>query len=148
MSGPVDFNERVQTYAGFFATLSPQSLDRLDALFAPDARFKDPFNDVTGVPAIRAVFEHMYRVCPAPAFEVGEWALTGRIAFIRWRFTDGPVAGRSMALDVDGMSRVVFDEAGRVVEHVDYWDPAAALYERIPVFGALLRALRRKLSAA
>ncbi|WP_018954610.1 nuclear transport factor 2 family protein [Thioalkalivibrio sulfidiphilus] len=147
MNGPVDLAERVQDYAEFFATLTPQSLDRLVELFAPDACFKDPFNDVTGVPAIRAVFEHMYRVCPAPRFEVREWALSGQTAFIRWRFTDGPAAGRRMALDVDGMSRVMFDEAGRVVEHVDYWDPAAAIYDRIPVFGALLRALRRKLSA-
>lgn len=143
----MDMTRQVQAYGDFFSSLSPQGLDRLDGLFAPDARFRDPFNDVTGVPAIRQVFEHMYKVCPAPRFEVREWAFTGRTAFIRWRFTDGPPEGRSMALDVDGMSRVVFDAQGRVVEHVDYWDPAAQLYERIPLLGAVLRALRRRLSA-
>jgi len=143
----VDLNEALRTYGAFFQELSPDSLDRLNGLFAPGARFRDPFNDVTGVPAIRAVFEHMYRVCPAPRFEVLESALTGHTAFLRWRFIDGPVEGRSLALDVDGMSRVVFNAEGRVVEHVDYWDPSAQLYERIPLLGAVLRALRRRLSA-
>jgi hypothetical protein len=32
--------------------------------------------------------------------------------------------------------------------HRDYWDAAQELYEKIPVLGAVLRGLRRKLSIA
>lgn len=144
MSG-ADLLARVQAYGDFFEALTPERLDELDRYFAPDARFRDPFNDVTGIAAIRAVFEHMFRHCPRPRFEILEHAVTGRTAFIRWHFTDGRVHGRT--LDVDGMSRVIFDEAGRVVEHVDYWDAASQFYERIPVLGTVLRVLRRRLQA-
>jgi steroid Delta-isomerase len=36
----------------FFETLSPETVSQVGALYAAQARFKDPFNDVTGVPAI------------------------------------------------------------------------------------------------
>jgi steroid Delta-isomerase len=142
-----DLDARVDAYARFFEELTPERLRDLDTFFAPDARFRDPFNDVRGVSAIRAVFEHMYRVCPEPRFRVLERARDGHTAFCRWHFTDGPAGGRRMALNVDGVSRVVFDADGRVTEHVDYWDPCANLYERIPVMGTVLRLLRRRLSA-
>ena len=143
-----DTDGRLADYARFFETLTPQRLGELDAYFAPDARFRDPFNDVRGVPDIRAVFEHMYRVCRDPRFRVLERVRTGNIALIRWRFTDGPAEGRRMALNIEGMSRVQFDALGRVVEHVDYWDAAGQVYERIPVLGWILRLLRRRLSAS
>jgi len=43
-----------------FETLSPAAVEALDALYAPDARFKDPFNDVRGLPEIQRIFRHMY----------------------------------------------------------------------------------------
>ncbi|OOG25921.1 hypothetical protein B1C78_05575 [Thioalkalivibrio denitrificans] len=143
-----DLDRRLADYARFFEALTPEGLGELDAYFTPDARFRDPFNDVRGVPDIRGVFEHMYRVCPEPRFRVLERARTGNIALIRWRFTDGAAAGRRMALNIEGVSRVQFDARGRVVEHVDYWDAAAQVYERIPVLGGILRLLRRRLSAS
>jgi hypothetical protein len=52
----------------------------------------------------------------------------------------------SLALAIEGVSEVRFDAAELVVEHVDYWDPAAAVYERLPLLGGVLRGLRRRLA--
>lgn len=145
MSG-VDLDARIHAYASLFHGLTSARVDELEPFFTPKARFRDPFNDVIGWPSIRAIFTHMYRVCPEPGFEVLEWARTGNVAFIHWRFTNGP-PGRRMSLNVEGLSRVEFDQSGRVVSHMDYWDPAAGIYERIPLIGALVRWLRRRISA-
>jgi len=48
----------LEAYCEFFAGLRPADLERLQAVFTEDARFRDPFNDVRGRDAIRAVFEH------------------------------------------------------------------------------------------
>ena len=40
----------------FFETLSPQSLAQISAHYTPEARFKDPFNEVQGNAAIRRIF--------------------------------------------------------------------------------------------
>jgi ketosteroid isomerase-like protein len=50
-----------------FESLTRAELGRLDALYAADASFKDPFNDVRGVPAIRRIFEHMFDTLVEPA---------------------------------------------------------------------------------
>ena len=56
--------------ARFYETLTPAALPGLDQLYAPDARFRDPFNEVAGTAAIRRIFEHMFATTEAPRFEV------------------------------------------------------------------------------
>ena len=120
--------------------------DRLDTLaeaYAPDARFVDPFNDVTGIEAIRRVFAHGFRQCPGMSFSVSSRAIDGDRGLLRWRMCCGEEAG---ALAIDGMTEVTLDADGRVIEHVDHWDPAAQLYERVPLLGGLMRLVRRRLA--
>jgi len=139
--------DQLARYCAFFGALQPADVARLPEYFAPDARFKDPFNDVRGVAAVQAVFAHMYRVTEGPRFEILEQAVAGATGFVRWRFRFAP-RGRPHALrEIEGMSRVVFGPDGRVAEHVDYWDPIEGLYDGLPVLGAVLRALRRRLGA-
>jgi len=134
----------VETYVRFFENLDMESLNHLDAVFSEAATFKDPFNAVQGRRAIRQVFEHMFRTTRSPRFAVRDWMCSGHAAFIRWRFTCS-VKGR--AIDVTGVAHVSFDDSGRVTAHVDYWDAAEGLYERLPVVGVLVRWLRGRLAA-
>ena len=135
---------RLDEYIRFFDTLSPGSLQHLARFFTDDARFKDPFNDVTGLAAIRHVFEHMFRVTARPSFAVTEAMESGDTALLRWVFT---CRIRRYEIAVTGVSFVLFANDGRVREHIDYWDPAEGIYDRLPVIGALLRWLRRRLAA-
>ena len=72
--------------ARFYETLTPAALPGLDQLYAPDARFKDPFNEVAGTAAIGRIFAHMFATTEAPRFEVtdcieqGEQAIAGQHA--------------------------------------------------------------------
>lgn len=134
----------VERYVRFFETLTPSSLAALDSVFDAGARFKDPFNDVSGIDAIRRVFEDMYERCEEPTFNVDDVACDGDTCFIGWTFHFRR-SGR--AHDIDGVSRVRFEPAGRAIEHIDYWDPASQVYEGIPLLGGLLKALRRRLGA-
>lgn len=131
-------------YGEFFATLTPDRLERLDRVFTPDARFLDPFNDARGVAEIARVFRHMYAHTEAPRFVVHCWSRDGDTAFYHWTFS-ARVRGRG--LTIDGVSRVLFAADGRVREHVDYWDPTPPVYRRVPVVAALLRGLARRLTA-
>ena len=134
-------------YCELFAGLRPEDLLRLPDYFAPDARFKDPFNDVRGLAAVRAVFAHMFAVTEDPRFAILEQALSGSTGFVRWRFRFAP-RGRPQAVrEIEGVSRVLFGADGRAVEHVDYWDPVEGLYDGLPLLGWVLRMVRRRLGA-
>lgn len=138
MSG--DTAGALAAYCAFYESLTPDRLGALDQLLAPDVRFTDPFNDVSGVPAVRRVFEHMFRQCADARFQVLHTAVAGQSGYIQWHFHCG-------AVKVEGVSRVSFDDDGRVRRHVDYWDPARQLYETVPVIGGVMRFIRRRLSA-
>lgn len=138
---------RVQRIVERFESLSPGDLDRLGELYAPDARFKDPFNDVRGVDAIRRVFAHMFATLENPRFEVLDAAVDGDRTYLGWNFRFGLPRWLRREACIGGVSRLRLDGEGRIAEHVDYWDPAEGLYEKLPAVGALMRWLRRRAAA-
>jgi ketosteroid isomerase-like protein len=139
---------RVQLIVERFERLSPADLDRFDSLYAPDARFKDPFQDVQGVAAIRGVFAHMYVALHEPRFVVHDIVVDGDQCFLTWdflfrfrRFDKG------VTQTVRGGSHLKLAPDGRIAVHRDYWDAAEELYEKLPGVGALMRWLKRRANA-
>lgn len=141
---PADCSGGVAALVVFYETLQPASLVRIGELYAPDARFKDPFNEVVGTAAISRIFEHMFATVAAPRFVVTTRIVQGREAMLGWDF-HLRLSGRDTV--IRGVTHLQFDEAGRVVLHRDYWDAAEELYARLPIIGGLMRWLRRKLSS-
>ena len=143
---PVDkaLDAGLDRLVAFYETLTPASLSELAAVYAPEARFKDPFNEVAGLAAIERIFRHMFGQVEAPQFSVTTRLRDGRQAMLGWTFAFGPPARRIV---VRGVSHLQLDERGRVVEHRDYWDAAEELYAKLPLIGALMRWLRRRLAA-
>ena len=131
--------------ARFYETLTPAALDGLDQLYAPDARFKDPFNEVVGTAAIRRIFAHMFATTDAPRFVVTDCIEQGEQAMLGWAFH---FALRGRALTVRGVTHLRFDAEGRVTLHRDYWDAAEELYEKLPVVGGLMRLIKRRLATS
>jgi ketosteroid isomerase-like protein len=130
----------------FFVTLTPAHLANLEQVYAPDAGFIDPFNDVTGQAAIRHIFAHMFETLESPRFEVLDAITEGAQCFLLWNFHfRSPGGHRDTSLH--GSSHLRFAADGRIALHRDYWDPARELYEGVPVLGSVLRWLRRRLSA-
>jgi len=130
--------------ADFYATLTPASLSRLGQHYAPDARFKDPFNDVQGLAAIRAVFEHMFARLEAPRFVITQQVVQGNQCFMVWEFFFGLRGSRGAPLCIRGATQLVFSADALVLLHRDYWDAAEELYEKLPGLGALMRWLKRR----
>jgi len=132
---------RVRT---FFESISPQALLRIDEVYAADAWFKDPFNEVRGIEAIRRIFTHMFEQVDSPRFVVREIVADDRQAFLTWDFLfRSERLGRGEQV-IHGASHLRFDAGGRVNYHRDYWDVAEELYEKIPLLGGLMRAVKRR----
>jgi steroid delta-isomerase len=137
---------RVARVAALFMALTPADVARLGEFYAADARFKDPFNEVQGVPAIQRVFEHMYRTLESPRFVVRDALAEGDQAFLTWEFWFRfRRFDRGTEHCVRGGSHLVFAADGRIALHRDHWD-AAELYEKLPGVGALMRWLKRRAS--
>lgn len=134
---------KLEALMQWYERLTPESLDQIGRLYQEEATFRDPFNQVRGLPAIRAVFLHMFETTGNPRFEVTGHESQGDIAWLRWNF-ECRLRGRRIA--VEGASRLLFGSDGRVAEHRDYWD-ATDLFLQLPLLGTMVHFLKKRLSA-
>lgn len=136
----------VHRLAQLYENLSPELLPQLAQCYASGVRFKDPFNDLQGVPAIVRVFEHMFAAMEQPRFVVTQRIVQGDQAFLVWEFYFRLRHQRLLSEQfIRGATHLQLDAQGLVVLHRDYWDAAEELYEKLPVLGALMRWLRRQI---
>ena len=135
---------RTARLAQFYASITPASLTQIPDIYAADARFKDPFNDVHGHRDITRVFAHMFDTVKNPRFVVHHTMTQGTHAWLTWDFLIDRPEG---TLTVHGATQLTFAPDGRVSLHRDYWDTAEELYAKLPLIGTLVRWLTRKLSA-
>jgi ketosteroid isomerase-like protein len=144
---PLPEDERLRALVNFYETLRPDSVAHIERLYAADAGFKDPFNDVRGHAPIRRIFEHMFRQVEAPRFRVESAASEGDTAFLTWTMFFRRRGRPEREEQIRGCTALHFNAGGQVSWHRDYWDAAEELYEKLPLLGALMRALRRRLAA-
>ncbi|GAA4426047.1 nuclear transport factor 2 family protein [Acidovorax lacteus] len=137
--------DAVERIVGFFEHLSAADLVRIGELYSADARFKDPFNEVRGIPAIQGIFRHMFTALEQPRFVVTGRVVQGDQCFLTWDFLFAFRSyHRGVTQTVRGASHLVLDADGRITLHRDYWDAAEELYEKLPVVGGLMRWLKRR----
>ena len=142
---PTTIPQAVERLVQFFEQLQPKDLQRLPEIYSPEARFKDPFNEVQGLAEIERIFAHMFMALDSPHFIVTERIVQDDKCFLAWDFRF-----RFKRFDttswqtVRGGTHLVFDAQGLVTLHRDYWDAAEELYEKLPLVGSLMRWLKRR----
>jgi steroid delta-isomerase len=143
-----DHETDVDRISHFFENLAPADLDRLAIAYTGDAYFKDPFNEVRGIKAIRDVYLHMFETLAEPHFVVVNKMEHGHACWLAWEFRFCFKSYRKGEQQViRGASHLLLNESGLISSHRDYWDAAEELYEKLPVAGSLMRWLKRKMRA-
>jgi steroid delta-isomerase len=147
-------NDPLARYVALLETFDRERLDELCDMVSDDVHFRDPFNDCHGREAFRAVFSDMRDKLEELNFEVIEQAWTLRsadahaevsVALIRWQLNARLPAIDNRPWSVPGCSELHFTANGLVSAHLDYWDAAGQLYEKLPLLGRCLRALRHRI---
>lgn len=133
----------LQRVVQFYESLSVETVESLESIYTSDAYFKDPFNEVRGLPAISAIFRHMFVQVDEPGFVVTTQVLQGNEAFLTWDFLFRMKRFSKHEECVRGATHLRFSVDGRVAYHRDYWDAAEELYEKIPVLGGFMRLLKK-----
>ncbi|HEX4857254.1 MAG TPA: nuclear transport factor 2 family protein [Limnobacter sp.] len=138
-------SEPLRRLIDFFEHITAETVADMPRYYAPDAFFKDPFNEVNRVEDIARIFSEMFHQVNKPRFVVHTAFESGAQVFLAWdflfemqRFKAGQVQC------IRGSSHLVLNENGLVQSHRDYWDTAEELYEKIPVLGGLMRWLKKQ----
>ncbi len=131
----------------FFEHIAPGDVARIGEIYAADACFRDPFNDVRGVAEIARVYAHMFEQLDDCRFVVTGTVAEGGDVFLIWDFTFRIKRWRPAEVQtIHGVSHLKLTADGKIGYHRDYWDAAQELYAKLPVIGPVLRLLRRALA--
>lgn len=144
---PPPRDERVARAVAVFEGLTRENLAALSGLYAANAYFRDPFNEVRGRPVIEKIFDDMFVRLADCRFEFLDAACDEGGALLTWdmhfRFRgyrpDAPQV-------IHGATHLKFDGDGRIAYHRDYWDAADELYAKLPLIGPVMRYLKRRMA--
>lgn len=142
---PQKFKKATQEYIAAVQNLSRDNLDEFFELTASDIEFRDPFNHTSGQLPMREIFEDMFEKLDDVSFEIREHVGDPErgLVFIYWVFrADNKLTG---PMEFTGMSRVHVNAHGLVDSHLDFWDAASEIYEKVPVMGTVLRTMKSRL---
>ncbi len=138
MSNPVDL------FKSTFNRLNRGNMALLDALYARDVVFTDPFHHIEGLAGLRAYFARQYEGVIRCSFTFEDQVVQGRTAMLTWTMhLEHARISTGETIHLPGASHIRF--ADKVTYHRDYFDAGEFIYERLPVVGALIRAIKGRL---
>ena len=141
-------DEAVTRFKSFMASLSPDSIrERTATVYAATAYLNDNLNEVHGASAIEAHLATSLEGLSAIEVDFHDTARADSDWFLRWtmRTTFRSLRGGAKVV-TSGVTHLRFDGEGRVLIHRDFWDAATGVYEHIPVLGAGIRAIKRRIT--
>ncbi|WP_075180795.1 nuclear transport factor 2 family protein [Pantoea sp. 1.19] len=129
----------------FYQSLETRRLPELDSLYHPDARLVDPVGEHRGLPLLRRYFADLLKNLRYCRFSIATCELTPAGAVIVWHMHYAhPALRRGAPLTLPGCSWLQFAD-DRIIFQQDYYDLGAMFYEQLPLVGALVRRLKRRL---
>jgi len=136
----------LDNFAREFATLDRHNLDRLEQLYSDDIQFTDPLHEVQGLAQLRGYFAELYANVRELRFEFhGSDLCAEGQGYLRWTMSyRHPRLNGGGLIQVAGCSYLQWCDA-RVSRHRDYFDAGALLYEHLPLLGAMIAWLKRRL---
>lgn len=145
MSNDYAGSELVRKFQRIYAGLRLNTLGQLNEIYAPEIHFVDPFHSMRGREEFNRYMHSTYSGVASCSFVYEDVIEQDGRALIAWTMRMRHLKFRpDEEVILRGASRLHF---GRTITfQEDYYDGGALLYERIPLVGAVVRAVKRRIA--
>jgi limonene-1,2-epoxide hydrolase len=133
----------VSLFKRTFARLTPETTMPIAALYSDDVVFEDPLHKLVGAEELSAYFTQLNRRVVFAEFVFDSQVIETSKAALTWTMTVQIKSPRQTII-VPGVSVLHFTD--RITHHRDYFDVGAMMYERLPLIGWVLRALKKRIT--
>jgi hypothetical protein len=137
----------LERFRGVFAEFTPEAIRaRAAAVYAADAYFNDQVKELHGAAEIAPYLARSAELLASWSIRFDDLVEGDRDFYLRWEmtFTLRSSDGKPPVV-APGISHLRFDADGMVIMHQDFWDSTAGIFERVPVLGAAIRAVKRRI---
>ena len=138
---PQSAQSAVGGFAGLYGDLSVSNVTaNVRDVYAPGAWFNDTIATEVGIEAIEKYLLKTAEGADKVSAKINDIAVSGADCYVRWTMeirTKNLAGGQPIV--TEGVSQLRFDEAGRVILHQDFWNPASGIYQHLPLLGPAIR---------
>jgi len=140
-SDPEQGRRAAKVFTELYADLSEENVrQRVRQTYAPEAWFNDTLATEVGIEAIE---RYLLKTALGSEMIKGttqDVAVSGADCYVRWtlEFRTKNLAG-GKPIVTEGVSQLRFDDEGRIILHQDFWNPAAGVYQHLPLLGPAIR---------
>ncbi|HSH09359.1 MAG TPA: nuclear transport factor 2 family protein [Oceanipulchritudo sp.] len=133
-------------FRAFFENMTPARVSEIvDSVYAEDGWLYDTLVLHHGIAEIRPYFIKTAERAAGVRVEILDVLRKGADFYIKWSMEiDWSSYKKGKTTTSYGMSHLRFNQAGKVVMHYDFWDAANGFFEHLPVVGALIRWIKRR----
>jgi hypothetical protein len=132
-------------FTTLFAKLDSDNLHLLGDIYNEEIEFTDPAHTIRGLDHLTRYFSSLYENSTV-SIRFLHTVYQHPTGYIQWimKIQNARLNGGE-DFEVAGVSRVEFDENGKIAAHTDYFDLGALIYERLPLLGRLIRTIKGRL---
>lgn len=140
--------ELVNELFTLYSQRGPFTLNDLRKVYANTVIFEDPLHRHEGIQSLLDYLNNLYSNVQECQFDrkgiwICEESKAPQQVFVQWNMhLRHPSLNSGKAFSVEGLSRLHC--ADRIYYHRDFFDAGALLYEKIPLFGAVNRWIKRQ----
>jgi len=109
--------------------------------YSEDVVFEDPTQKQKGLKAYLAAQEGLLRRCDDVLLKPLAIACDGQTAFVEWEMG---LKIKGIEFVYPGTTRLLLNDAGKIVDHRDYFDFVGPTFEPVPVIGGFVRWLYKR----
>lgn len=132
-----------------YANFAAADFAELHDIYIADIAFSDPVLTLQGMPELSRYFAHGMANADACTFTFLNTVITPERAFLEWEMClqHAKLNGGKQII-LPGCSHLTFAvDENKIAKHVDYYDLGAMVYEHVPLIGALIRIVQKRLAA-
>jgi len=109
--------------------------------YSEDVVFEDPTQKQKGLKAYLAAQEGLLHRCDDVLLKPLAIACDGQTAFVEWEMG---LKIKGIEFVYPGTTRLLLNDAGKIVDHRDYFDFVGPTFEPVPVIGGFVRWLYKR----
>jgi hypothetical protein len=137
---------RIDKFLDFYNQLSGGKMQLLQQIYHPDVEFIDPVQQIQGLAALTAYFNHAYARLQHCSFTGQERMEQQQQGFLSWQMQfSHPAIGRGNMIEVTGCSVLRWQD-NLIIYHRDYYDLDQMVFQHIPVLGWLTAKVKQQMN--
>lgn len=122
------------------------SFKLLNDVYDDDIRFSDCFHNISGIDSLFEYFDGLYENVSFIRFDFSDQWLNEDSGMLTWVMSyQHPKLNGGEIIYVEGASQLNFKD-GKVIQHRDYFDGGALLYEHIPILKRIIIFLKNRMA--